>query len=549
MARLYPTDAFECDPDSQHAAELKTLKLLASNLPNDYAVFHSQHWSNAGNKFTQFGEIDFIIVNQSGQVLAIEQKNGALQETEDGLVKHYGQKRKSVNTQIQRNIGGIMSKFSTQHGNDAKLDIDYLIYCPDHRVVSINGAGVDMCRTVDHASRENLTDRIMQLLSPGSDEDTGIRDRVLQFFAHTLHIAPDVGAFVDAQHQTYTRMLEGLSEVIDHLDFSPFRLRVVGTAGCGKTQLTLQQSSRLVEQGRRVLQLCFNRPLADKMRRLAPEGVEVDTYYGFCKSTLESFGTKVSDPTSDDPDYWRRIQEQLMTQLIPDDALYDALIVDEGQDFLQEWWDILELFLKPNAAVLWLEDPLQNLRKNPPVELPGFVAYREKCNFRTPATIAPFIKSVLGVDFNQKNQLPGLGVRAEALKDSAHLVKAVAHRIKELVKMGFNQSQIAIVSCRGIQSSALAEATKVGPYALKRFTGEYCNGEQIYTDGDITFESIYRFKGQQAPAVILVDLDARLDQSDVRRHILYCGMTRATVRLELLYTEDCPWAAEFRTNV
>ncbi len=48
------------------------------------------------------------------------------------------------------------------------------------------------------------------------------------------------------------------------------------------------------------------------------------------------------------------------------------------------------------------------------------------------------------------------------------------------------------------------------------------------------FESIYRFKGQQAPAVIVVDA-ARRDHTEADfLKLLYTAMTRATVRLDVV---------------
>jgi superfamily I DNA and RNA helicase len=54
------------------------------------------------------------------------------------------------------------------------------------------------------------------------------------------------------------------------------------------------------------------------------------------------------------------------------------------------------------------------------------------------------------------------------------------------------------------------------------------------TPGQLTFDSIYRFKGQEAPAIILVDVDPSNDRMDQAYRVLYCGMTRATVRLDMV---------------
>ncbi len=76
---------------------------------------------------------------------------------------------------------------------------------------------------------------------------------------------------------------------------------------------------------------------------------------------------------------------------------------------------------------------------------------------------------------------------------------------------------------------------------LRRYTGDYdAEGNQVLTQGQLTFESIYRFKGQEAPAVILVDTDPHTYRLDRDERLLYCGMTRATVRLDLLVRSNNP---------
>jgi superfamily I DNA and RNA helicase len=203
---------------------------------------------------------------------------------------------------------------------------------------------------------------------------------------------------------------------------------------------------------------------------------------------------------------------------------------------------MLQLFLKDAAAVLWMEDPLQNLRGAEPVELEGFVTYQEEGSFRTPASIATVIREALDVDLVERNKLPGLGVRVEAYEAANEQFKLVAHRVNELKKEGFTDDNIVIVSCRGMGSATFSEAETIGPHPIRRFTGKYTSdGRQIYTDGRLYFDTIYRFKGQQAPAVILVDIDESLADSDKAKRVLYCGMTRASVRLEMIVQKSNPW--------
>lgn len=130
---------------------------------------------------------------------------------------------------------------------------------------------------------------------------------------------------------------------------------------------------------------------------------------------------------------------------------------------------------------------------------------------------------------------PGLGADVHTYEGDDDQARILAHRVTELVRQGFSHDDIAIVSCRGMAQAVFAERERFGSVPVRRFTGRYDDsGAQLYTDGRLACETIFRFKGQQAPAVILTDIDASLTDCERTRAVLYCGMTRATVRLELL---------------
>ena len=85
--------------------------------------------------------------------------------------------------------------------------------------------------------------------------------------------------------------------------------------------------------------------------------------------------------------------------------------------------------------------------------------------------------------------------------------------------------------------SPFSALDKVGRYALRKFTQEYdSQGNQKYTSGEVIFDSIFRFKGNQKPAVILVDVEFLETDSARQTSLLFCGMTRATVRLDIVFT-------------
>ena len=114
MGHLIPSDLTPILRSGWLVPEVETLNRLRARLSADYTVFHSVHWTREEGWGTAFGECDIVVVNQVGQVLVIEQKNGSLEETPSGLVKAYPEGSKSVAEQIQRTLDGLRQKFQSE---------------------------------------------------------------------------------------------------------------------------------------------------------------------------------------------------------------------------------------------------------------------------------------------------------------------------------------------------------------------------------------------------------------------------------------------------
>jgi hypothetical protein len=95
VAVLFPAFALEPDQLASHSERLgllrerETLQCLGVALPASYMVFHSTHLAWRDRGVLRKREADFLVVNQAADVLMVEQKTGALDETPDGLAKTY----------------------------------------------------------------------------------------------------------------------------------------------------------------------------------------------------------------------------------------------------------------------------------------------------------------------------------------------------------------------------------------------------------------------------------------------------------------------------
>jgi superfamily I DNA and RNA helicase len=140
-------------------------------------------------------------------------------------------------------------------------------------------------------------------------------------------------------------------------------------------------------------------------------------------------------------------------------------------------------------------------------------------------------------EFKAGNDLPGMGVGVHTYDDPEQQKEIVDRIVKGLLKKKFAHDDIVILTCRGVSNSAFTGTEQIAGESVKRFAGYDDQGDQTFTPGNLYFESIYRFKGQQAPAVILVDVDPKHDRDQCA---LFSGMTRATVRLELVVNAQNP---------
>ena len=419
MAYIVPYDLSRLSLSGAQNAELKALQMLKADLPNDFTIFHGVHWSREYEAWTHFGEIDFVVLNRSGDVLFIEQKNGGLEETDEGLVKRYGTDEKNVAQQVHRSIDKVREKFNWLNGKSRSIVVDYLIYCPDYQVKQVNAAGLNAERIVDAAAKDGLSARIQTLLGPGTETRDGWYEKVEDFFYQTFDLVPDIHTHIGSQEKQFVRQSGALADILTNLEMEPFRLKISGAAGSGKSLFARRFLDREVSENRRVLLICYNRPLADRIRESVGDTGKVSTFYGFCDEFLQSLGQRLDfSSMTTDPGFWQRVQEQVLVQEIGEESKYDTLIVDEGQDFEQEWFEIIQLFLREGANILWLEDGDQNLQDKPPVSLDGFVRYSSKINYRSPESIARFIKATLPIPFEQGNDLPGLGVAVHGYIDA-----------------------------------------------------------------------------------------------------------------------------------
>ena len=217
-----------------------------------------------------------------------------------------------------------------------------------------------------------------------------------------------------------------------------------------------------------------------------------------------------------------------MEQAAPD---LDLLVIDELQDMQPAWVQALLGRAKGAGRVVLMEDPEQALHTDrEPFEVADAVTVVSQENYRSPRALVGLI-NLMGLTANAVVALsPHRGETVDPLVYDApeRIAARTVTAVERCLARGFALADIAIVSLKGRERSVLQQLDRLGPWSLSRYTGRFDEGgSAIWTPGDLLIDSVRRFKGQSAAAVVLTECDLPvLDQ--LGRRLLFVGLTRAS---------------------
>lgn len=328
-----------------------------------------------------------------------------------------------------------------------------------------------------------------------------------------------------------------------------------GPAGTGKTFLAMETAKRAIKQGKRVLLVCYNRLLGDWLE--AQTRPFLDDPQRFKCGTFHSLLLEIADtspPKAATPEYWKkelpiRAADRLLDDKFPW-PVFDMLVIDEAQDLLEEeYLDVLDLLLKGGLAggrwalfgdferqAIYVTDGgggAQKAIESLSDRAPSHVKYSLRINCRNARPIAETLEITSGLVPGYRkvlHDIEGSDVDPLFYSSATEQEKQLAFAINDLKKI-FKAGEIIVLSMLSDESSCAGCASS-------DITGtKFASIRKVQDGYTIPFTSIHAFKGLEAPAVIITDIDILNDEK--ARALLYVGMSRARVRLFLLMHENC----------
>lgn len=543
MAVMFPSvvpDYIRQDPYRE--AEIWVYDRLREDLGDDWRCYYSRPWiglSPSGEE--KDGEADFVVAHEDFGFLTIEVKGGKVWR-EEGSEQWFSKNRLGITNRIKDPVKQahdskheLLRQLKEQPGwRRQYITVRHGVVFPDSgepdRVLGPNMprslfAFAEDCKWLGAwvKARISRAGEGTDTLGKGLGSD-GIK-ALHALLAGRIEFRTSLRRVLGSDGREIERLTREQFDILTSLE-GQAQMAISGGAGTGKTLLALEKACRAAQAGQRTLLVCFNAPLGDYLERLTAEveGVTAGSFHSIC--------ARISSARrpSDSPDQsWfdRTLPEALADAVASDPSLgFDAIIVDEGQDFRDGWLTALRLCLREpetGAFYVFYDDNQRVYQREGGwlADLPQskFHLTRNLRNTRSihdsskPWYASPRISRAGGPE--------GQPVVWKAVGPQQSLASLLASTLTDLIEQhGVKPGEIAILTPGTTANHPLARGGRIGGMEFSQAGAR--------ADGQLVFDSIRRFKGMDRPVVLVIDADTLIDPE-----LTYVALTRPSLLLKV----------------
>lgn len=566
MARMIPPI---CPLDAAPGEQALFRALAQAPTTNGWIVLHSLWLANHVRQVE--GEADFVVIVPQCGILVIEVKSHQLIERRNDGTWKLGNDAPTARgpfrqaSEAMHTLRGYLEKQRVDlrsiptlsavwfTGVRARTMLPPNPEWHDWQVLDsedLKSAPAAVLRTLA-AGVQHLDDKIKYFAYGGVGPDAETAARIGGVLRPKLELATVAG---DRRRARESELITFIDEQYLALDAASDNHAVLfsGPAGSGKTFLAGESARREVAMGHRGRLLCFNRFLGRRLARDMADlaGLTVGTFH----QELLRLAGLAQAPDESGRRFWNEeLPERAMEALIEaDDALTsDFLIVDEIQDIATDpYLDVMELMvksgLKGGRLLLFGDFERQSIFENEKgrdllrARAPYLTSHRLLQNCRNLPRIGYQVNlfSNLRPGYQKFRRLDdGIDpsfIQYVAPDDQSALLVTALRNLKD---DGFELNEIVVLSPLREGSTAATTSDPWLRQILKPADGLEARPGQVH------YSTIQAFKGLEAPAIVVTDLDRKATPGNFSS-LLYVGLTRATDRLVALIE-----ATTFRKSV
>lgn len=533
MTTFYPREASSSSPRS----EIKVRERLST--ADGLIVFHSIAWQSRRGGKQGDGEADFVVLVPDHGILVLEVKGGGI-EVIDGTWFSTGGDgiRRSIKNPFDQAKDSKYALLNFLKAVDPALTrypIVHGVVFPDievEQLLGLNAPREIVVDRVDLARPMETIERIFRHWGQNRALSKGDVLRIVDQLAPTIRVRrllrDDVGDAGQALIDLTTEQMVVL-QAIRRIR----RALILGGAGTGKTVLAVEKSRQLASSGFHTLLLCYNAPLRQHLASILNDtSIDVETFHGLVLREAKRARSKIPfDPKNE----WYETEAPriLREAAAHNGTRYDAVLVDEAQDFSVEWLSVTQSLVADSGLLYLFADSHQDLYRRGWSVPEGLAELELTVNCRNTRPIARRVARIFD------DRLEG------KLVDGPEPKFVEVNRREQIAAyvIGLAESIVLEDKIDPPQLIVLTDSTSV--VSELRSTGVAGHLFTTLDGNGIPVETVYRFKGLERDVVILA-LSDTLTKEDLRA-VTYVGLSRAKVGLYVIAGQGVRDAIGWRT--
>lgn len=530
------------------STECEVFRRLEAVLDDSFVVFYSRPWLGLKPDGEEIdGECDFIVAHAGLGMLTLEVKGGAVAydpRTDQWTSRDRWKVTHSIKNPVRQARSAkheLLKKLNASpHWKARRIRARHGVVLP-HSSAPPGDLGADMPRRIfcfTERFEDGFRDWILERFGDTPPDEGRTRElgpdglqALEKILAKPFQLRTPLGALLSRDDAALQVLTQQQFHILRAIEAVP-RVAISGGAGTGKTVLAMEEAGRCAEGGARTLFVCYNRGLATEVRHRLKDGppVTVMTFHELCADMTRRAGIPRPQDASEArlfAEIWPELLMQAFERL-PDER-YDAIIVDEGQDFLPLWWTAVESGLDPEGRGVFriFYDNNQRVYASA-LKLPedvDLIPIRLTLNLRNTRRIHELVRQ--HYTGHEIEAVGPEGVEVQWTKEDGpdelpqRISDCVAHLVSiECVPPG----DIAVLVATEMAIERIAPGNRLGAFRTAR-----CDEE---AEGRIVVDSIRRFKGLERPVVVI----AATPDTVIDTELPYVALSRARTHLVIAGT-------------
>jgi len=529
-------------PRFAHESERVVWDLLQRQKDADWVVLANQRLTTAKKDH----ELDLVVLMPGEGVVVVEVKGGSVWVDEQGLWRQ-GSRRDNLIHPVDQARDGKYALREYVERDPRWRDSSRRRIRWGHAIVLPFSDLADDFATPDCprwtiSGGSDLNDLAERLRAVVARQETACRrpndddlDLIVEILSGRSLPVHDVAAEADDREAVADRLTQEQAALLSVTRLIN-RMEIRGGAGSGKTILALTQAKDLTRgqgerKAQRVALVCYSIGLSQYFRRQLA-GVprhHRPAFVGSFEDLANEWGIDTASHDRNDAAFWERDLASRMTEIaaaLPDGKKFDAVIVDEAQDFADHWWYPLMKALRDEdeGGLYVYSDENQRIFARfgqPPVPLVPLVLDH---NLRNTQQIARAFGPLAPMRMHLRGGV-GADVRfISCPRDEA--IGSADDQVDLLLAQGWQPQHVALLTM-GSRHPAQVERQEAD--------GHVGYWRSFWDNDDVFYGHVLGCKGLERRAVVLC---VNAKNTERAREMLYVGMSRATDELVVVGDPD-----------